>query len=50
MVCEWAAAPVLRNTAEQAMLDLVPLRRARRCRVTPSHLREKPIHLLLSLS
>jgi hypothetical protein len=30
MVCEWAAAPALRNTAEQAMLDLIPLRCARR--------------------
>jgi hypothetical protein len=28
MVCEWAAAPVLRNAAEQAMLDPVPVRRA----------------------
>jgi hypothetical protein len=27
-VCEWAAAPILRNAAKQAMLDLVPLRRA----------------------
>jgi hypothetical protein len=30
MFCEWAASPVLRNAAEQAMLDPIPLRRARR--------------------
>jgi hypothetical protein len=30
MVREWPAAPVLRNVAEQAMLDLIPFRGARR--------------------